>query len=102
MLEKSSSADEAETLGPAGHWGELSGWKRELKVEYPPIAFRPAREKRAAARSAGVFEGRRRLGMGCGVGGSGDILKGVMNLRSPLGGPVDCAIFRGAGWRENG
>ena len=66
VLEERSRADEAETLGPAGHWGgrRLSlagvggGWG------HAPIAFLPAREKRAAARSAGVFSGWTREGMG--------------------------------------
>ena len=35
--------------------------------------------------------------MGLGVGGSSAILKGVMNLISPFGGPVSLAIV-GFGW----
>ena len=56
------------------------------------MALFPDKEKRAAARSARLLSGWRRSGMGLGVGGSSAILKGVMNLISPFGGPVSLAI----------
>lgn len=61
------------------------------------MALFPAKEKRAVARSARFLSGCRRSGMGLGVGGSLAILKGVMNLISPFGGPVSLAIF--GAWR---
>ena len=53
-----------------------------------PMACLPAREKRAAARSARDFSGWRMSGIGLGVGGSGAMGKGVMYFSSPCGGPV--------------
>lgn len=43
-----------------------------------PMARLPAKEKRAAARSAGDFSGWTMSGIGFGVGGSGAMGNGVM------------------------
>ena len=57
------------------------------------MAFLPASEKRADARSAGVISGCRTGWIGGGVTGSGAIGNGVMYLISPLGGPVSVAML---------
>lgn len=44
------------------------------------------------ARSVGVFSGCFTFGMGSEGGGSSTTMNGVMNLRSPFGGPVSSAM----------
>ena len=57
------------------------------------MAFLQEREKRAVACSAGDFSGCRTGWIGGGVDGSGAIGNGVMNLISPLGGPLPVAML---------
>ena len=77
------------------HWetSEFRRRRKKVRTPYPPIAFFPANENRAAARSAGVLDGCASGEMGCGGAGSGAIGYGVMYFRRPLGGPVSALFF---------
>lgn len=58
----------------------VSEHEREIMI---PMACFPAKEKRAAARSASDLSGWMMSGIGLGVGGSGAIGKGVMYFNWP-------------------